>query len=233
MAGTTYHWNQFTDSDALAGALAARTAGLLAHALALRGTALLAVSGGTTPGRFFAALSQTDIAWNKVTVTLVDERFVPPSSPRANAVLVREKLVQNRAAAARFVPLLRPGETLDRAAADSDRTVRELPLPFDVLMLGMGSDGHTASLFPDAAELERLLDPGAQRIVMPVHAASAGEPRLTLTLAGIVQARFVGLHIEGVEKRRVFEDALGNGERPPIRAVLDALPDPVEVFWAP
>jgi 6-phosphogluconolactonase len=228
-----YRWRAFPDREALAHALAGTVADLLAQAVSERGEALLAVSGGTTPAKFFAALSQADIPWSKVTVTLVDERFVPPSSPRSNAALVSEKLLRNRAAAARFVPLFRSGETLEQAANDGETAMRALELPFDVLMLGMGGDGHTASLFPDADGLDRLLDPASPRIVLPVHAQSAGEPRLTLTLAEIVRARFVGLHIEGAEKRHAFENAMGDGAKKPIRAVIEALPEPIEVFWAP
>jgi 6-phosphogluconolactonase len=227
-----YRWNAFPDREALAHALAGTVADSLARAVSEQGEALLAVSGGTTPARFFDALSRQDIDWRHVTVTLVDERFVPPSSPRSNAALVSEKLLQNRAKAARFVPLFRSGETPEQAADDGEKAFRALPLPFDVLMLGMGSDGHTASLFPDAQGLGSLLDPASPRIVMPVHAKSAGEPRLTLTLAEIARARFVGLHIEGAEKRQAFEGTMG-GERKPIRAVIDALPEPIEVFWAP
>jgi 6-phosphogluconolactonase len=227
-----YRWHDFADGGALAAALAGKVADLLARAISERGEALLAVSGGTTPAKFFVALSQADIAWNRITITLVDERFVPPSSPRSNAALVSGNLLQNRAAAARFVPLFRSGETLDQAADDGEKTFRALALPFDVLMLGMGGDGHTASLFPDAEGLDRLLDPASPRAIMPVHAKSAGEPRLTLTLAEIARARFVGLHIEGGEKRQAFENAMG-GQRKPIRAVIDALPEPIEVFWAP
>jgi 6-phosphogluconolactonase len=191
------------------------------------------VSGGTTPALFFAALSEADIAWDKVTVTLVDERFVPPSSPRSNAALVMAKLLQGKAAAARFLPLFRNGEDLDEAAADGDRAIAALPQPFDVVILGMGGDGHTASFFPDAEELPALLDRENSLALMPVHADSAGEPRLTLTLPRIVAAGFLALHIEGDEKRATFDRAMGGGPQLPIRAVLDASPRPVEVFWAP
>jgi 6-phosphogluconolactonase len=228
-----YRWRAFPDREALAHALAGTVADLLAQAVSERGEALLAVSGGTTPAKFFAALSQADIPWSKVTVTLVDERFVPPSSPRSNAALVSEKLLRNRAAAARFVPLFRSDETLEQAADDGETAMRALELPFDVLMLGMGGDGHTASLFPDAEGLSGLLDPASPRIVLPVHAQSAGEPRLTLSLAEIVRARFVGLHIEGAEKREAFEKAMAGGTQKPIRAVIESLPQPIEVFWAP
>jgi 6-phosphogluconolactonase len=228
-----YRWNEFAAREALAAALADRIAGLLAKAVERRGTALLAVSGGTTPARLFEVLSTRPIAWEKVTVTLVDERFVPPTSPRSNAALVAAKLLRDKAAAARFLPLFHKDVSLDQAAADGDRQIAALPLPFDAVILGMGADGHTASFFPDALELPALLDPDNSLALMPVHADSAGEPRLTLTLPRIVAAGFLALHIEGGEKRATFERATGEGPELPIRAVLDASPRPVEVFWAP
>ncbi|SFQ01909.1 6-phosphogluconolactonase [Mesorhizobium sp. NFR06] len=228
-----YNWNGFADRQDLAAALAGDIAGRLTGAIAERGMALLAVSGGTTPAKLFAALSTTPIAWDKVTVTLVDERFVPPSSPRSNAGLVAANLLQNEAATARFVPLYHEAASIeDAAAADSD-ALRSLPWPLDVVILGMGGDGHTASFFPDAGDLDELLDPASQRIVLPVHAASGGEPRLTLSMARIIAAGCIALHIEGEDKRAAFNDAMGAGAKKPIRRVLEAAPRPIEVFWAP
>ncbi|WP_137929586.1 6-phosphogluconolactonase [Mesorhizobium comanense] len=234
LSSASYDWNAFPDRPALAAALAGRVAERLTKAIAERGTALLAVSGGTTPAKFFAALSALPIAWNKVIVTLVDERFVPASSPRSNAGLVAANLLQNAAKAARFVPLYH--ETaggIEDAATSDDAALRSLPWPLDVVVLGMGPDGHTASFFPDADDLPRLLDPASDRIILPVHAASAGEPRLTLSLARIIHAGFIALHIEGEDKRTAFDGAVAPGPQKPIRAVLDAAPRAVEVFWAP
>ncbi|TPK18564.1 6-phosphogluconolactonase [Mesorhizobium sp. B2-5-9] len=229
----SYNWNAFPDRPQLASALAGRVADALTKAIAGRGTALLAVSGGTTPAKFFAALSAAPIAWDKVIVTLVDERFVPASSPRSNAGLVAANLLQNAAKVARFVPLYHEAVGIEDAAASDDAALRSLPWPLDVVILGMGPDGHTASFFPDADDLPKLLDPASDRIILPVHAASAGEPRLTLTLARIIDAGFIALHIEGEDKRTAFDGAAAPGPRKPIRAVLDASPKPVEVFWAP
>lgn len=228
-----YGWNGFADRHDLATTLAGEIAGRLTGAIAERGTALLAVSGGTTPAKLFAALSTTPIAWDKVTVTLVDERFVPPSSPRSNAGLVAANLLQNNAAAARFVPLYHEAASIEDAAAADSEALRSLPWPLDVVILGMGGDGHTASFFPDAGNLEELLDPASRRIVLPVHAASGGEPRLTLSMARIISAGFVALHIEGEDKRTAFDGAMGPGAKKPIRRVIEAAPRPIEVFWAP
>ncbi|MER8434637.1 6-phosphogluconolactonase [Mesorhizobium caraganae] len=228
-----YSWNGFAGRQDLAAALAGNVAARLTKAIDERGTALLAVSGGTTPAKFFAALSAIPIAWNKVTVTLVDERFVPASSPRSNAGLVAANLLQNAAAAAHFVPMYHEAASIETAAASDDMALKALAWPLDVVVLGMGGDGHTASFFPDANNLSALLDPASQRIVLPVHAPSGGEPRLTLSMARIIAAGFIALHIEGEDKRNAFDNAMGPGAKKPIRKVLEAAPIPVEVFWAP
>jgi len=226
-------WHEFASREELAGALAGQVAEVLRKALADRGTALLAVSGGNTPGMFFRELSQQELDWDSVTVTLVDERFVPEDTSRSNARLVRENLLQDKAAAARFAGLFSDANTVENAADRAGERLSRLPLPLDAVILGMGTDGHTASFFPDAGNLGLLFDPSAEALVAPVHAASGGEPRLTLTLARIVEAGFVALHIEGAEKRRVLEGALEAEARLPVRVVLDRALQPVQVFWAP
>lgn len=233
LSGDAYKWHGFSARQDVAAALAGHVAGRLTKAIEDHGKALLAVSGGTTPAMFFAALSAIPIAWSRVTVTLVDERFVPASSPRSNAGLVAANLLQNEAAKARFVPLYHEAASVEDAAVSDSEALRSLPWPLDVVVLGMGTDGHTASFFPDAGNLAQLLDPASQRIVLPVHAPSGGEPRLTLSLARIVAAGFIALHIEGEAKRAAFDGAMAPGETKPIRTVLETSPKPVEVFWAP
>ena len=228
-----FSWNGFETREALAAAFAGVVANHLGEAIARRGQALIAVSGGTTPAKFFAALSAKAIDWKKVTVTLIDERFVPMASPRSNAALVAKNLLQGRAAAANLVPLYQEAASVEVSAALAERAVRGLAWPLDVAVLGMGNDGHTASFFPDAQNLPELLDTNSERAVLPVHAPSAGEPRLTLSMPRIVKARLLALHIEGSEKRTSFETAMGAGAAKPIRAVIKASPKPVEVFWAP
>ncbi len=234
LAGSPRHnWNEFASSAELANALAAWVADKLRGAIDRRGAALIAVSGGTTPGLFFRALSQQDLDWSKVTATLVDERFVPASSPRSNAALVAENLLQNKAATANFVGLYRPVGTVDQAAEQASKELKVLPWPLDVAVLGMGNDGHTASFFPDAEGLGELLDISSARTVLPVSAPSAGEPRLTLALPVLASARLLVLHIEGTAKRGVLETALQPGSRLPVRALFDHSRQPVEIFWAP
>lgn len=232
MAKTEIDLKAFPNREALADALSRRVSAALAAAIGTRGEALLAVSGGTTPALFFQTLSQADLDWARVTVTLVDERFVPPSSPRSNAGLAKANLLKGAAAAARFVGLYSDAPDVETAAAGAQATLAALGLPLDVAVLGMGGDGHTASFFPDAQALGRLLDPQGKAIVAPVHAPSGGEPRLTLTLPVLVDARALVLHIEGEAKREVLEKALAGADLP-IGHVLKLSKRPVEVYWAP
>lgn len=225
--------HEFATRGELAVTLARGVAETLAAAIAARGAAFIAVSGGTTPAAFFRALSQEPIDWGKVVITLVDERFVPESSDRSNAALVRANLLQNRAAEARFVPLYQPTATVEEAAAQASQALKPLPWPLDIAALGMGLDGHTASFFPDAVTLDDLLSPQQTGFVLPVHSLTAGERRLTLPLARIIAAGRVALHIEGTEKKTVLASALEPEVSRPVSAVFRHRRKPVEIFWAP
>ena len=228
----TLEWHEATSSNILADNLADWVAERLGAALSERGTAFLAVSGGTTPKLFFQALSKRDLDWSKVVVTLIDERFVAHTSPRSNQGLAQANLLQNEASAARFLPLYNGANDPDEGARLAEEALSDAPWPLDVAVLGMGTDGHTASLFPDAPNLDELLDPNGPRKVDAVHAASAGEPRLTLTLPAIVSAHSLVLHIEGDAKRQALQRALAerDGRRKPIASVVDQARQ-LEVFW--
>ena len=227
-----YVRHDFASREELAAGLAATVAGALSEAIEDSGAATLAVSGGSTPPKFFEALAHIDIDWSNVAVIPVDERFVPETSERSNARLIKEKLLQGPAAAARFVPLYAADLEIGDAAREADDHAGRLGVPFDVVVLGMGNDGHTASFFPDAGELDAALDPNAAALVLPVHAKSAGEDRLTLTLPPIATASFIALHIEGAEKAATLDTARAPGSMLPIRRVIDAAQTPVEIFWA-
>lgn len=228
--------HSFTDCHALAIALAERVAERLRAGLLERDGALLAVSGGRTPLHFFELLARMRLDWSRVQVTLVDERWVDESDPRSNARLVREHLLRDAAAAARFVPLYTGAATPEQGQPEADRRLRALPLPFDAVILGMGLDGHTASFFPGGDQLAAALDPHQPPGVLPMRAPGAGEPRITLTLPSLLATRQLFLHIEGEDKREVLADArlgLGNAAHYPVRAVLKASPVPVAVYWCP
>lgn len=224
-------WRTFPSAETLAAALAEAVMQALADAVERRGRAFLAVSGGTTPKRFLEALSGRALDWAKVTVTLVDERFVPETSGRSNAALIRNSLLTNKARAARFLPLFHEAPTVEQAAETAAAALDPAPWPLDAAILGMGTDGHTASFFPDAAGLDALLDPAGDARVLPVRAASAGEPRLTLPLARLLEAGFLALHIEGEEKRRALGAALSPGGQRPVSAVFAHARHKVPVYW--
>lgn len=222
-------WRVFSSPEALAEVLAGDVAQALGAAIARRSHALLAVSGGTTPKLFFPALARQALDWAKVTVLPVDERFVPESSPRSNAALIRKSLLTEKAAAGRFAPLFHEAATVEAAAQRAAAELAALPWPLDVAILGMGTDGHSASFFPDAANLGALTDPANENLVLPVNAPSAGEPRLTLPLSRLLESGFLALHIEGREKRAVLE---AGGDKP-VGAVFAHAGKPVPVYWTP
>lgn len=232
MAFQRFDW---PDAATLAKELAARIATKLARHVAADGEAFLAVSGGQTPVRMLEALSAADLHWSKVTITLVDERWVGEESPRSNAALVRRHLLQRKAAAARFLPLYAPDHTPEAGCVAAELQLRTAPKRLTVAVLGMGEDGHTASFFPGGDRLEAVLDPGAQRLTGLIRAPGAGEPRITLTLAMLLSAGSLALHIEGEAKRCVLEKALGKGSiaEMPVRAILRQGAVPVEIHWAP
>ncbi|GGA40165.1 6-phosphogluconolactonase [Pelagibacterium lentulum] len=227
--------NVFSSKDQLAEALADAVVENLNAGLEERGAASLAVSGGSTPKRFFEMLAaRDDVDWKNVTVTLVDERWVDEDSDRSNARLVKQNLLQGPASAAKFVPLWSGGDlpTLEQIAK-TNSAVGAVPAPFDAVILGMGNDGHTASFFPGGDALtQALTDEGP---TLAIEAPGAGEPRVTFTLPNLLNTRALYLHIEGAEKAEVLDKALETGpvETMPVRAILSQTVKPLSLYWCP
>lgn len=224
--------HSFDDAQALAAALSASIANTLRAAIDARGEALIAVSGGSTPKRLFEALSQETLDWSRVTVTLVDERWVPDTDERSNASLVESQLLQHKAADAEFVPLYVETATPEAGIGEVRTRVGAFKQPFDVVVLGMGPDGHTASFFPGGDRLGEALDTSNTALVLPMRAEGAGEPRITFTLRELLKAQKLYLHIQGDDKRVVLDQAEQPGSQLPIASVLHNARQ-LDIYWCP
>ncbi|HWS62404.1 MAG TPA: 6-phosphogluconolactonase [Steroidobacteraceae bacterium] len=226
---------RYPDLDILSQQLAAGIAADLAAAIEARGMASLVVSGGRSPVKLFERLRTLAIDWGRVCVALADERWVDPSDPASNERLVRDVLLRDAAAAARFTGLKNGCATADLGADMAWSTFNGVPRPFDALVLGMGDDGHTASLFPDSPNLERALDEAAAAGCVGMRSPIAPEARLSLNLAALLDSRRIVILITGESKWRTYIAALqpGAAERMPVRAVLRQQHAPVEVIWSP
>lgn len=218
--------------QAAAALLAEQVAATLRDAVQARGAASLLVPGGRTPVPFFRELRRHDIAWRHIAISLTDERWVPADHADSNARLVRTELLADAAEVATFVPLHNAAPTAALGAAESWRGLALLPRPFDVVVLGMGDDGHFASLFPHSPGLDAALDPDAAPGCIAMRAPAAPEDRISLNLAALADARQLYLFITG-ERKRVLVAPAAVADPLPINA-LQALraPEPV-VIWAP
>jgi 6-phosphogluconolactonase len=220
-------FHEYPDRDMMMLRVAQRISAELGETLRGADRATLSVPGGSTPGPVFDTLSGADLDWSRVAVMLNDERWVPEDNPRSNTALLRRRLLTGRAADATLVPLYarapRPEDALD-ALSDGIRP----HLPISVLLLGMGADMHTASLFPGADKLAQAMASDAPPL-MALRAEAAGEPRMTLTLPVLRAALRVHVLIAGAEKRDALERAR---KLPPEQAPIAALLDHAQVHWA-
>jgi len=224
--------NDFATPDELTEAFAGRILGILQHAIVEKGSATLVVSGGRTPQPLFAKLADADIDWSKVTITLADDRWVPVTDDASNDKLVREHLLVNKAAAATFITLKHDFADAADAVATCEAALADITLPFDVLILGMGEDGHTASLFPCSEQIAAGLDLNSQKKYIAVQPTTAPYQRMSLTLPALLASKNIFLHLTGQSKKDVVLDALQANEiEKPIKAVLDRAT--VNLMWAP
>jgi 6-phosphogluconolactonase len=224
----------FASRDALDQQLAEDIAARLRSAIDVRGAASLAVSGGSTPRGVFAALSEKALDWARVTITLVDDRWVDPAHADSNERLVNECLRIAAAAKSSFVSL----HTAHAHPRDGQGTIEQRLAAFgsiDVMMLGMGGDGHFASLFPDSDALEAGLDLGGSKACIAVDPPLAPHARMSMTLPRIFDSRFLILHITGEDKRGILERAEREADplTLPIAAVLAPTAPQLAVYWAP
>lgn len=225
----------FPDAAAWAEACAARLSDALSAALADTGKAVFAGSGGSTPAPIYARMREASLDWSRVVVTLIDERYVPETSPESNAALLKRTLLTGPAASARFVPLYQPSVTVDRAAALAAHALAAEGGHLDAVLLGMGEDGHICSMFPESPTLRTLLAPKLPPTVLGVPTGRDGRApgleRLSINLPYLMGARRVVLAITGAAKREVFErEAAGDPAVQPIAALV-ANGVPLDVLW--
>ena len=216
-------------------ALAAELVMSLRIGLALRGTASLAVPGGSTPVPLFQILRDAPLDWSRVDVTLTDERWVDEAHAASNASLVRRELLQGRARVARFHPLFDGGPTAVRAALPVWRSLQPVPRPLDAVVLGMGEDGHFASLFPLNTGLRSALDPASEPACVAMSAPTEPVSRISLNLAALCQARRLFLFVTGEKKRDVIRRAASQvgSSALPVAALLEVQRPVLETYWAP
>ena len=226
---------KFADSDAMARNLSDQLAANLRTAIAARGLASLVVSGGKSPIKLFELLRVETLDWSRVCIALADERWVEPTDPESNEKLVRDYLLKESAAAARFIGLKNAAPTPDLGAVSAWETFARVPRPFDAVVLGMGDDGHTASLFPGSPNLASALNPTAVAGCVGMRSPVAPHPRLSLNLSALLHSRRIVLPLSGAQKWKTYCAASGDGpaEEMPIRCVLRQRHTPVEVMWAP
>lgn len=218
---------EYPDRELMLMDIADTLAGDLRNALERNDRASFCVPGGTTPGPIFDVLSAVNLDWNRVDVMLNDERWVPETSDRSNTALLRKRLLVGAAAEANLIPLYAPVERAEDAM-DSLSAGIEPCLPLSVLLLGMGADMHTASLFPGADRLEEALSPDAP-LLLPMRAPGAAEPRITLSARVLNGALAKHIVIIGDEKRAALEAARN---LPPHKAPVAAVLSGAIVHWA-
>jgi 6-phosphogluconolactonase len=210
------------------GALAQAAADAIADALSRPGPVSFVAAGGSTPAPTYDRLARMDLGWSRVTVTLGDDRWVDPASPDSNEPLIRKHLLTGRAAAARFLPLKGDGDSPEADAVAIEPTIAALA-PFDVVMLGMGEDGHTASLFP------RNPPPPPERLCVGVPKAGLAPfvPRLTMTPTALTRTRALIVLITGEAKRAIVERVRAQSDfSPPVAAILRQDRRPARILWA-
>lgn len=233
-------WHEAADAHVLAELLAAWVSERLREGLSARGQATLVVSGGSTPVPFFHALREAALDWSRVTVTLADERAVPATHADSNARLVRTHLLQGRAAQANWLPCFETEPQPDQlgAACDALETrLLALRWPVDVVVLGMGADGHTASLFPRSAELlHALADEGERHCLIAEVPDAPNVPvrRLSWTPRALLTTRHLAIHTTGIAKRDLLQRACASDDvrEMPIRLALWQDDVPCHLFHA-
>jgi 6-phosphogluconolactonase len=225
-------FHSLADAAELAEFAADSVSARLARGLAERGVASLVVPGGRTPAAFLSKLGRKPLDWQKISVTLCDERWVPEASPQSNAAMLRSTLLE--AADANFVPLYNFATSPEEALPEIEAKLAKLPRPWDAVVLGMGDDGHFASLFPGEAALKSGLDVGSKSVCVAATGPAGGPRRLSLTLSCLARTRQLTLLATGDHKRAVWQEAANADPHVlPVAALHKLKSVPVDVLWCP
>ncbi|MEZ5831049.1 MAG: 6-phosphogluconolactonase [Dongiaceae bacterium] len=230
-SGTRVRWTDCPNRTSWANKAASKIAGLLEESIAERGAASLIVAGGTTPQPIFDRLSRMHLDWPKVHLGLTDERWVRSTHSDSNEYLVRHYLMRNQASSAQFHPLYSDAPKPSAGLEEAERSIDAMPKPFDAVLLGMGTDGHFASLFPGLPETRAGLDLHSPDLCVAVDKQQNGYARLSLTMTALLHARLILVAISGRPKRTVALQALAGASDAPIAALLTHRKDDLEFLW--
>ncbi|WP_228711956.1 6-phosphogluconolactonase [Halarcobacter ebronensis] len=232
--GMMNNFKKFPSKEQLTDELASHIALILQEAIDEKGKTSILLSGGNTPKEFFKKLSTFDIPWESVYIGLVDERWVPKEHKDSNELLVKEYLMQNNASKANFVGMYINDKEPNECEIVCSDNYKKMLYPFDLVVLGMGADSHTASLFPNNKKLKEAYDLENNSLCIAITPNDAPHKRMSLTLGAILSAKNIILHIEGKEKLKVYEEASKSNDilKNPISAVLNNTDSEVEVYYA-
>ena len=219
-------------SESLVVELSQNIGEILIEAIEEKGRASFAVSGGSTPKPLFEELSLLNLDWSKVDLTLVDDRWVDSNHKDSNELLIRTHFLKNKAAKVNFVPLKNDAKSAKEGALLSEDAVKTIAMPFDLIILGMGADGHTASLFPCSEELPIGMDSKSKSHLVAITPKKAPYERISLTAKSIFEAKRIILHLNGSAKLHTLEDAMSirDSSKMPIYAFLE---HGLDIFWSP
>ena len=220
------------NSESLASDLCQCIGEILTEAIRKRGRASMAVSGGSTPIRLFKEFSLLSLDWQKIDLTLADDRWVDAKNADSNELLVRTHLMKNKAAQVNFIPLKNDAKTAKEGQIYSEKMLRKITLPFDVVVLGMGSDGHTASLFPCADELPEAMDLNNSNYLISTSPKTVPYERISLTARVILDSKNIFLHLNGSSKLHTLESAMEYKD-PNKMPIYTFLKNGLSIYWSP
>jgi len=220
------------NSESLASDLCQCIGKILTEAIRKKGRASMAVSGGSTPIGLFKEFSLSSIDWTKIDLTLTDDRWVDAKNPDSNELLVRTHLIKNKAVQVNFIPLKNDAKTAKEGQIYSEKMLRKITLPFDVVVLGMGTDGHTASLFPCSDELPEAMNLKNSNYLISTSPKTAPYQRLSLTARVIFDSKNVFLHLNGSSKLHTLESAMEYKD-PNKMPIYKFLKNGLSIYWSP